>query len=133
MFLAFWHFDILTFEHFLVPTNGFGDPAGRPAEFQNGGQNRPFLKDGGIFLKDVTDISPTRLRGRLRSAPEHHFFGFIMDFDPLFKDLLIFNNILSINLGHRFARRPKQTCCFIAKFYKKSKDLITKWIHLCFQ
>ena len=36
----------------------------------------------------------------------------------------IFNQILGINLGHRFARRPKQACCFIAKIeHKTFKDL----------
>ena len=50
--------------------------AWRPAESKNGDQNRPFLKDGDICLKNVTDISPTRLRGRLRSAPGHHFGWF---------------------------------------------------------
>ena len=41
------------------------------------------------------------------------FWWILTSFSRIFR---IFNQILGINLGHRFARRPKQACCFIAKF-----------------
>ena len=91
-----------------------------PSWAQNGGQNRASIAKrlkksirGAHFL---WSWKTTCFQDRFRNAPGHHFFGFLMDFDTLFKDLLIFNQILGINLGHRFARRPKQACCFIANF-----------------
>ena len=47
------------------------------------------------------------------SVPGHHFGRFWMD---LAWNVKIFNQILGINLGHRFARRPELACCFITRF-----------------
>ena len=64
-------------------------PPRHAAESQNGGQNYPYLKDGGIFLKDVTDISPTGFRGCLRSAARHHFGWFWTNLWRMLTDLCI--------------------------------------------
>ena len=125
----FWHLilDVIFFD--FVKTwcqqMDLGTPPGAQLNPKIAAKITHFSKDGGIFLKDVTDISPTRLRGRLRSAPGHHFFGFLMDFD-IQGFFLIFKQILGINLGHRLARHPELACCFITKFDLKNKDLSNK-------
>ena len=66
----------------------FGSPLA-PSWVPNGAQNRPSgaksVRREEEGVQSVPFFLPTRFRGRFRNAPGHHFFGFLMDFDPIFK------------------------------------------------
>ena len=65
-----------------------------PSWDQNGAQNRPNGAKGPPRATVRTPpgriLESTVFQDRFRNAPGHHFFGFLMDFDPLFKDFFWF-------------------------------------------
>ena len=83
------------------------------------------------FWGSSNQFAPKVAFGAFLGTISSDFWWILTSVSRIFQN---FNQILRINLGHRFTRRPKQASCFIARFYQnKCKDLITKWIHFCFQ
>ena len=90
---SFWmsFFEILA--HPGANTLDFGTPLA-PSWAPNDDQNRPRGANNAPKDRCWASLGPflesSCFQDRFRNAPGHHFFGFLMDFDPLFKDFLDF-------------------------------------------
>ena len=80
-----------------------------------------------MVLKMVPELlrrnytAPTCFQDRFRSTPGHHFFGFLVDFDPRFKDFLIFFlQDFRYQFGPSFCTPPKTGLPFYCKILTKN-------------
>ena len=81
-FLSFWCD--------LVPKSSILGAPWRPAGPKMATKIAQMAPKWCIILSPALAFLQTCFRDRFWSAPGHHFFGFLMDFDPLFKDFYRF-------------------------------------------
>ena len=112
----------LIFRHFGASSyqNGrFWDPLGAQLGTKWRPKSPKWCQNASQFCFPRSPFSwPTSkvLSGAVLGTISSDFWWILTPFSRIF---LIFNQILGINLGHCFARRPELACWFIAKFQQR--------------
>ena len=110
-FLSFWCDS--------VPKNSISGAPWRPAGPKMApkiAQVAPKARHGPLYAPPPRRILETTcFEDRFRNAPGHHFFGFVMDFDLIFKDFPQFEPDFRYQFGPSFCTPPKTGLLFYCK------------------